>query len=221
MPHMELIEIDDTRVVHLVNMRRRSGQAYWPEVAAKLVARYSFIRYPSIQDLTEHREFMAFGVGKFADSQIQELKVYGDGLVVNARSNSNILDALLDDLLEWASTELGFEPLPNSVPERHHESALVLRAKKDIATVVGPLQELTTILNELLGKENFVARRFQASGFILSSDPQAQGSRRIESRFLIDRRVGVPFAENIFYSQAPLPTDDHLALLERVEDMAA
>ena len=217
---MELIEIDDTRVVHLVNMRRRGGQAYWPEVAAKLVARYSFVRYPTIQDLTERREFMGFGVGKFADSQIQELKVYGDGLVVNARSNSNIVDAFLNDLLEWVSTELGFEPLPNSVPERHHESALVLRAKKDIASVVGPLQELTTAMNELLGKENFVARRFQASGFILSSDPQAQGSRRIESRFLIDRRVGVPFAENIFYSQAPLPTDDHLALLERVEDMA-
>src|SRR5438132_2852927 len=176
MRHMELIEIDDTRVVHLLNMRRRAGQAYWPEVAAKLVGRYSFIRYPSIQDLTERREFIAFGVGKFADSQIQELKVYGDGLVVNARSNSNVLDAFLNDLLEWASTELGFEPLPNSVPERHHESALVVRAKKDIASVVGPLQELTTTMNELLGKENFVARRFQVSGFVLSSDPQAQGS---------------------------------------------
>src|SRR5436853_258375 len=89
-PAISRVEIDDTRVVHLLNMRRRAGQAYWPEVAAKLVGRYSFIRYPSIQDLTERREFIAFGVGKFADSQIQELKVYGDGLVVNARSNSNV-----------------------------------------------------------------------------------------------------------------------------------
>jgi len=216
---MELIEIDDTRVVHLVNLRRLAGQPYWPEVAAKLIARYSFVRHPTIQDLTERRESIAFGVGKFADSQIQELKVYGDGFVVNARSNSNILDAFLDDVLEWASKELGFESLPNSKPERHHESALVLRAKKDIAKVVGRSRELTSTMNEFLGKENFIARPFHVTGFILSSDPHAPGSRRIESRFLLDRRVGVPFSENIFYSLAPLRTDDHLAFLERIEEL--
>src|SRR6266699_3571636 len=103
MPRMELIEIDDTRVVHLVYIRRAGGQVYWPEVAAKLVARYSFLRYPTIQDLTERRDFIAFAVGKFAETQIQELRVYNDGIVVNARSNTNILDAFLDDLMEWGA----------------------------------------------------------------------------------------------------------------------
>ena len=110
--------------------------------------------------------------------------------------------------------------LANTKIERHHEGSIVVRSSKDIAKAVNPSPEIAAELNKRLQKENYGARKFSVTGFIMSADPIAQGSRRKEPRFLLDRRIGVSFDENTFYSQAPLSTDDHLAFLERVEVLA-
>ena len=37
------------------------------------------------------------------------------------------------------------------------------------------------------------------------------------ANFLLERRITVPYTENRFISEAPLATDDHIALLESLE----
>ena len=216
---MEFLEIENTRVIHLTRVRRPAGQLYLPGAAAKLIERYSFVKSPSMTDLTERRDYVAFGIGKFLDSQIQELRIYGDGVIVEARSNSKILDAFVDDLLAWNTEEFGLETIPGTKAERYHESTIVVRSGKDLSKVTGPLREISSELNKLLQKQNYSPRPYQVSGFILDCDPHAEGGRRKELSFILDRRMGAAFAENRFFSQAPLPTDDHFALLERIETL--
>jgi hypothetical protein len=216
---MDLIDIDETRVTHLVQLHRPSGQLYLPEAVAKLAARYEFAKFPVLNDLVERRESFSFNVGKFRDAQIQAFRIYTDGLVAESRSNSKIIDAFLDDVLHWASDSLGVKAAPTSAQERHHESALVVRSEKDLAKAMRASKQIATKLNELLHKENYPTREFHPSGLIFSADTSAPGSRRKETRFMIDRRVEVPFSESLFFSLAPLPTDDHLDLLTLVEDL--
>lgn len=217
---MELISIEETRVTNLINFLRPAGQLYVPDAVEKLALRYKFVKYPTLAELGERRNALSFGVGKFADTQISKFEVYNDGFVVEAKTNSKVLDAFMDEVVAWSAETFGFRVAGNSKPERHHESTLIVTAGTDIAKAFAPRAEIVEALNKALGKEGYAPRKFQAAGMIMSPDPTAEGSKKIEPRFLIDRRMGLPFAENVFYSQAPLPTDDHLAVLERVEDLA-
>ena len=218
---MELISIDESRVVHLGQFIRPAGQLYGPEAVAKLAARYQFAKHPTLAEIIERKEpALSFGGGKFSETQIQRFQIYNDGFVAEAQSGSKTLDAFMDDALAWAAEEFGLRKIEGIKTERHHESTLIVIATTDIAKAFAPRHEIADAFNSALGKEGYSPRKFQASGMIMAPDPAAEGSRKREPRFLIDRRVGVSFAENTFYSQAPLPTEDHLALLERIEGLA-
>lgn len=217
---MELVGIEETRVVYLYQVHRSAGQLYIPEAAAKLIARYSFTKNPSLDDLSSTRAFVSFGVGKFADSQIQELRVYNDGIIVEARSNSKIIEAFIDDFVEWHSKEFGLMQTATSKPERYFESSLIVQSKKDISRVVSIPQQIVEALNRAIGKLPYQARPMSVAGFLMDCDVHLPGGRRKQDRFSLDRRQGVPFEENVFFSMSPLPTDDHLALLSLIEDLA-
>ena len=87
---MELLSIEETRIIYLINLHRPAGQLYWPEAALKLIQRYSFVGFPSIADFAKDAEFRAFTVGKYQDIEIPNLRIYNDGIIVESRSNSNI-----------------------------------------------------------------------------------------------------------------------------------
>jgi hypothetical protein len=50
---MELVAIDLSRVIYLTQIVRPAGQLYIPDAAAKLVQRYSFAKFPSMDELTK------------------------------------------------------------------------------------------------------------------------------------------------------------------------
>ena len=58
------------------------------------------------------------------------------------------------------------------------------------------------------------------SGMIFDFDSKDFLGKRKPFRLIIDRRINVPFSENIFYSQAPFRTDDHLDVLTQFERAA-
>jgi hypothetical protein len=50
-------------------------------------------------------------------------------------------------------------------------------------------------------------------------DPVEHKTRRKPNRFTLERRIGLPFSQNVYYSQAPLKSDDHLKLLSDLEGL--
>lgn len=215
---MELVGIDDTKVIYLHQVNRPIGQPYWPETIGKTIARYSFAKYPKLEDLGN--DFQAFGIGKFKDVQIQEIKIYNDGIIVSSRANSKILDDFIDDLFSWAEKEFGLVPIVTSKPEKYYESSLVVKSKTDLTKVMGLNAEVCNNLNKRL-ESKYVATPFYPSGLVLNCDPHEQGGgKRKPFRFLLERRIGFPFSDNVFFSQAPLMTDDHLDFLANLERLA-
>lgn len=220
MRDMELVAIDDTRIIYLLQLHRPTGQIFLPEAIAKLIARYSFAKFPPLEELSLRRDFNSFEMGKFQNVQIQELRIYGDGIIVSSRSNSKILDAFVDDLFSWSAKELGLVPVVISKPEKYYESSLVVKSSNDLTAVMGMKSDVAASLNQLLSKSNYKARLFKPSGFLMDCDVHEQGGQRKPMKFVLERRLSVPFEENVFFSQAPLPTDDHLIFLETIERLA-
>jgi hypothetical protein len=215
---MELINIESSRVIYLTQVHRPGGQLYLPEAFEKVKQRYAFTIVPQIDEPA--KDGWGFLIGKYDNAQIQEMRIYSDGIIVTSSSNMDILDRFLIDLLKWSETELGLITTGLAKPEKHYESCLIVRADTDLSKVYNPNEKLSKIFSEYLDV-NVVGRPpYQLTGLVAECDPETNKNQRRPHRFSIERRVGMPFKSNVYYSWAPLTTNAHLALLQQMESLA-
>jgi hypothetical protein len=214
---MELVAIDTSRIVYLTQLRRPAGQMYLPDAALKLAQRYSFTKLPSPDELT--REPVAFSMGKFQDVQINEFQIYGDGIIATARAGTEILDAFISDVLRWGEREFGLVQAAIAKPEKYVESAILVKSTKDLMLAVAPANDVAEIVNKAI-RRHISDVPYRHAGFVLDSDPAAFPGRRKPLRFVVERRLGVAYSENVFYSVAPLHTKDHLKVLSELEALS-
>jgi hypothetical protein len=213
---MELIGHDLSRIVYLTTMNRREGGVLLPDVAHKVVQKYSFARYPNFDDL--QNESFAFKLGKFRDFQIDELRVYTDGVIVASKCSTEILSEFLNDLLGWIKSDFGYREITILKPEMHFESALVVKTDKDIASLLSPPKRVTSLIEQTLAKNT--EAEYQATGISFETDSEGLKKRRRPGRFRLERRVDLPFGTNTYYSTAPLTSTEHLMLLDGLEGLA-
>jgi hypothetical protein len=212
---MELTGIDNSRIIFLTQVRRPDGQIYLPDAIAKIVERYSFVKAPNPDDALPY----TFKVGKFRDSQIAELGIYNDGIIVSSASDTDLLDAFLDDLLSWSMKEFGLQQLATIPTEKFYESGVVVQSTTDLASSLRPKIDITDIVAEAM-KSAKIETEIKFSGAIFDFDVGALKRKRKPFRLIVDRRVNVAFSDNIFFSQAPFRTKDHLEILKSLEKIA-
>jgi hypothetical protein len=215
---MELASIDFSRIIYFTQRVRPAGQVYVPEAVQKLAQRYSFAKLPSVEELT--RFPIAFSLGKFKDVQIDEFQIYNDGLIVSAKANTKILDAFISDLLSWSEKEFGLVEDSTAKSEKFIESAIIVKSTKNLTLSLSPRNDVAEILNRTFRGELAGVGPYHLSGFVLDCDPLQFAGRRKPMRFVLERRVGVPFSDNVFFSHAPLHTGDHLKVLSDLEAAA-
>ena len=117
---MKLLGIESSRIIYLMQARRPSGQLYLPDAVSKLVKRYSFVKSPGPEQALP----LTFNIGKFRETQISELSVYNDGLIISSASDTDILDAFLNDFLGWATRSLALSPWNYRSPKNSTKAAL-------------------------------------------------------------------------------------------------
>ena len=213
---MELIAHELSRVVYLTNVIRREGSPFLPELAQRVLQKYSFVKFPGVDDL--QKESQAFGMGKFQDTQIDELKVYNDGVIVSGKCNTSILEAFVADLFGWIKTDFGLEEVSILKPEMHIESSLLVRPKGDITSILSPPKRVTNLIERAMSEATNA--EYQPTTVYFEADTEGLKTRRRPNRFTVERRIGLPFSTNVFFSQAPLRSGDHLTLLEGLEALA-
>ena len=213
---MELIGHDLSRIVYLTTMNRREGGVFLPDIAQKAIQKYSFVKYPNLDEL--QKENLAFNVGKFRDFQIDELNVYPDGVIVASKCSTEILSEFLGDLFGWIKSDFGYREITILKPEMHFESGLVVKTDKDITSLLSPPKRVTNLIEQTLAKNT--EEEYQATGISFETDSEGLKKRRRPGRFRLERRVGVPFGTNTYYSIAPLTSADHLVLLDGLEGLA-
>lgn len=216
---MELVDIELTKVTYLLKIHRPAGSLYQPEAMAKLVGRYQFAKYPTLDDLTKNARL--FQIGKFKDVQINEFGIYPDGVIVQSACNSSILDEFIDDLFNWSREEFGIVPTLESIFEKTYESNVIVKADSDLSTVLAPMPAAVAALNKAYGSDRYPDTKLEYSGFVFSVDETTFPGVKKPTKFIVDRRVNIAPEQNFFYSQAPLATDDHLDVLRAFERLAA
>ena len=206
---MNLLGIENSKIIFLTQVNRPSGQLYFPDAIAAVVDRYSFVKAPSPDQALPY----VFNTGKFQNSQITEFSIYNDGFIVSSASDSDFLDAFIHDLLPWAIKE--FDLVEVGQTEKYYESTLIVQCTVDLAAFVRPPPAEDMFRDAL--RSAGIEQAMKSSGFIYDFDPAEIKGKRKPVRFLIDRRLGFQFSQNTFFCQAPFRTKDHLRLLDALE----
>lgn len=217
---MELVGIENSKITYLIKLHRPAGMLYEPEALEQIVRRYKFMKFPSVEELGKGTTRI-LGMGKFKEIQISELGIYNDGIIVNSASSSNLLDEFIDDLFGWSREEFGLIPAIGSTDEKTYESNLAVKSDHDLSKVLTPNPAAVAAVNKAYGSDRYPAVELAYSGFVFSVDDTTFPGIKKPIKFIVDRRVGVPVDQNIFYSQAPLATDDHLDVLRTFERVAS
>jgi hypothetical protein len=193
------------------------------QLTAALVDRYGFAAFPAPNTPAEEinkngakfqNGFFTFG-GRRAN--ITELAIFTDGIVVNSNSTEAAL-AFIEDLTNYVRSNYGFRDFTSKV-RKILVSQLIVEFDTRLVALIPLFEKISALINKETGQlyETPVAMDFGRIDFLF--DKEKAGINYAAPRFLIERRAGVPFAQERYYCSASMHTDSHLRILAEIEKM--
>ena len=200
------------------------GGVYLPSLFDAVRSRYSFQTVPNVATAQEQglKEGYKFSIGKIRkggrDFPIQDFVVFADGIVCTADS-TEISEFFLEDLITFLVVEFDFRPItPKS--RRLFYSQVSVNFEKPLSNLVTHFESLFRAIGEVqrttygIQTPDGVQLHSISLDFDKTQVPSAFSSL---SPFTIERRLNKPYSENVFFSAAPLRTQDHIKTLEKIE----
>ena len=187
------------------------GKNIFTDLVPKLVASYHFKNVP--QEGGDFSKGIVLGSGTFTNSKHDPLQVgltiWSDGIAADSTSSTN--DA--DEFLESATgvlPGLGYRFDAGMVRRKTYHSQIIVQCRKSLSALNPQLDGFSKKLKEATGQQidfGFAALEFWPD--------QTQIFKPVN--FSFQRKTGDPFTGDRYWSQAGLPTDKHLELLDQLE----
>ena len=216
---MELIGYDTSSLTALfLASRAPGGQVPLARAMSDLIKRYGFAGFPTnVQQLEAAK--VEFRQGAFGDVGIESFSIYGDGVVVTSKSSTDVLDGFLNDVTEWMGSALGLKRIETHLVNTAYESGLVVRSEAPLLKVLEALAPIQDLLAKSLKSAMGLDTEIEPFGIAFSADYSLIPGMK-PAPFRLERRAGLGFDTNLYVSQAPLRTADHIKLLQRLEKLA-
>ena len=217
---MKLINYQFSQVTYLSTIVRRAGQIYIPNAVANFQQRYSFIEVPESSSYFNPAGGIKFKHGKFEDISIAELSLYPDGIVANSSVPVEVIERFVDDVVRWTEDALQAEEISSLPRVKLFDSHIIVQSAIEIGSTLQKIEGLGRMISNLLDQYGTVTKPYTISGIELHNDQPDTGMYKTSS-FNFERRVDQPFSRNMYFSTAPLRTNDHLELLNLLEKALA
>ena len=212
---MRLLSVHLARSIwlcHIFEFNPKGKSLY--SAAALLVNLYKFKRFPSQTDIQDFEKGIKFEDGEFRNSEGDvislRLTLYTDGLVVDTSSSTKDSDAFLTEMLTRISKDFDLPSYEQIIRKKTYLSQLYITTDKSLELINPKLKEISKYLSDNL------SHPFEAGGISFWPD---QTMRINLPAFTFERVLNLPFAEKRYYSSAPLETEKHLELLEKLENI--
>ena len=191
----------------------QGGGLFFPDVIKGMIQRFNFQKYPRTMDEWSDSNGAVFTHGKSGEIVVDNFTIFRDGMQVDTHSNTSDSRQILEQTLVWAKEDLQISSVPPLNRWAYLSGVTFFSNGRLLSTPpLDKLAERTSgALSEILG-ESIV---YQPMTQTVGHDPLTRKHGR--AAFTIQRRLEVPFADNKYFSEAPLPTDLHLELLEQFE----
>jgi hypothetical protein len=212
---MELAAIHQARALAFVEPIDLNPKArvFYPDLVKAIVARYNFQKFPQKLEEFDETKGVTFAVGHWAGTVIDELIIYTHGLLLGTRVSTQDSKRLLEEAIHWGSKELGLVNKP--VSRWLYASQITFYSKVPLTGAHLAFQQLADGIAKSVTETVGENLKYELTTFMVDFDQLAR--KHPLGRFSIQRRDNTPFSENKYFSDAPLPTDVHIKLLEQFE----
>ena len=159
---------------------------------------------------------MAVSIEQFVISPIGN---QATSLGASTRDSTDASDAFLDDVMKWIAQEYKIET--KEAYARSYFSQIEFLLPRSPGEHFSEFKQIGRAIGNLVkgyGLEKCPS--YEVSGFQMHFDVvQSKDLLPVPQPFSLERRAGARYDECKFFSQAPLKTQDHRALLEQIEQI--
>ncbi len=200
------------------------GGANDREIVDGVKNRYRFLKGPELTGEAVAKNGYKFENGQFAFNAapftIIDFTIFRDGLVINA-TRTDGAEAFLEDVIAFMQREFSFRDFITK-PRRIFLSQIVVEFDRPLEKLVQSVGKIASVISKPLKQiyEMEIPVKFARLDFDVDKTalptPAPVG---LQQRFILERRVGIPFEKERYFSAAPMRTDDHIKALEEIEKL--
>jgi hypothetical protein len=193
------------------------GKAYYPDIVGGIVEKCGFLKFPQkIEDFDESKG-VEFAAGRWGHVTIETMKIFKDGLMIDTRASTGESERVLREALSWSASTFGLTFDPQMIKRKSYVSNLTFHTEVPIlGGSNSPVSRLAQRANDSIARITGDNTPWQP--IILTLNSGQIPRKPTNAPFTIQRRAEIPFSENKYYSEAPFPTEVHIALLEQFEE---
>jgi len=192
------------------------GQVYFPEIVSKIVERYNFQKFPQTPEEFDESKGIESHEGRTGNKVIQKFVIWSSLLVIETRSSTADSKQILEDMLLWGAANLGLDYNPGMIKRFGYVSDLTFYSDVPILSGNPALAKLAAKTSAALSEIWQEPIHYEPANLAVGHDPMAR--KYGIAPFTITHRAESRFSDNKYFSEAPLPTDLHISLLEEFED---
>lgn len=217
---MKIVAIQLAQSVRLLDISEFLATVYLPDASKALVEKYGFMKTPTFDELNSPTGG-AFAHGKFiVDSRpvrIDTFRIFGNALMAATKTSTDDTDAFLEDVVVFAAEHLGASANLATPSGTTRLSKLEVELDTALEKSFPFLDPIGTRISGMLRSfASDLAPAFQLTGLNFSFDTSKLVMTPFQP-FSLERRVQKPFDTNLYFSQAPLKTSEHVSVLEELE----
>jgi hypothetical protein len=213
---MKLLAISLARVTALTDIfewdpRHRVSMR---DFAQALVERYGFLKFPQTFEEYDLEKGVVFQLGKMGSINIDSVTLFTRGVVVDLRSSTDDAERFLADASVWAEQLCNVEHSPERISRKLFLSELSFSSEALFDLIHPVFKAVAARVGEIVSRDAHERHEFEPAGITFLSEPPTRlGALSLR----IERLAGNPYREGKYFSSAPLPTEEHLSLLEMFE----
>jgi hypothetical protein len=184
-----------------------------PDVAKAIYDRFRFVEGPKVVADFATGEGLKFQYGFDGGLVINSMTVFNDGIYCQSIANTDQIDDTIRNVISLLRSEFGIL-IDNENLSWFHNSQVEVALKSGFADLMSRVAPFAATLEAKIRSHGIHVGDYGASGLIFAGE--GQGIVK-PGRFVLERRLQTPMSENVFFSEAPVSTQDHLALLSEIE----
>jgi hypothetical protein len=171
--------------------------------------RYGFVEVPTKLAEMNLQTGVSFRQGYFRGKVIDKFQIYANGLLCESQNDNELSDSFLDEVFIWAAQQ-------HDITLNETARAYEVAASVNLGGIFKKFASVGELIASLLKAYRQQADSYQVSGLKLHYDVSDKVASRAPE-FVFERRAEEPYAQNLYFTSAPLRTIDHLQVLEVLE----
>jgi hypothetical protein len=214
---MRVLSVMSARAIALFDIGELNpgGRVFLPNVISELVERFQFQNFPKTPEQFDEKQGIEFLDGHWNGVNVEKFTIYFNGILVQTQSSTADSQRIIDEGLRWGSEHLGLHYEPTMLKRWRFLNAFSFTTEVPILEAHSAVSNLANGVSEAMAhliEENI---SYRANRLDIDFD---RFNRQLPiAYFTIQRKIDGTFSDNRYMTEAPLPTDVHIKLVEKFE----